>query len=172
VRLREGRGDDAARLRAFRCSSGAWYADEVEQYVRGRLADALEKGTYPGSVLLLVDDDDSVVALAAHYAQLYEGPRVRPAVTGSYIEVFAVATEWQGQRIEDASVASTMLNATVRVCLQEADRDPVVTGLVAAENAKMRAVLRRLGFQEDDFAEARPDSSGVIRPYVWVDWLQ
>ena len=172
MRLREGSGDDAARLRAFRCSSGAWYADEVEQYIRGALADALESGTYPGSVLLLVDDDDSVVALAAYYARRYEGPRVRPAVTGSYIEALAVATEWQGQRIEGASIASTMLNATVRMCLREKDREPVVTGLVAPENVKMRAVLKSLGFQEDDSAERHLDASGVIRLYIWVDWLQ
>jgi ribosomal protein S18 acetylase RimI-like enzyme len=172
VLLREGRAEDAAPLRAFRCSSGAWYAEEVEQYIRGPLADAVEGEKYPGKVLMLVDGEDSVVAVSAHYAQLYEGPRVRPAVTGSHIQVFAVATEWQGQRIEGASVASTMLNATVRMCLREGDRDPVVTGLVAAENEKMRRVLRSLGFQEDDFAEARPDSSGVIRPYIWVDWRQ
>ena len=60
IRLSQRR--DAAAMRSFACASGEWYEREVETYIQTIIAPQIEQGRR----VLLVEDGDEIVAVAAH----------------------------------------------------------------------------------------------------------
>jgi hypothetical protein len=146
-----------------------WYEEEVQTFIRDVLAPQLTAGTYQGMTLVFVEDD-TPIGVSAHYSRLYASMSDGDGITASYIEAMAIATGHQGSIQPDGtSLSTTILNATVRDCLRVTGRERAVVGLVAEENRRMRAVLSRLGFQEDLVLELRPSLLGGLKPYLWVD---
>lgn len=146
---------DAAVLAAFSCSQGAWYEDEVEDFIRNHsLAYADHAVQIDHQLLLLETPTAGLVAVGAHEQALMKG-----GMTGTHLAVGAVAVPYQGQMLDDGTRLSDLL---LDVLLSDASsapargatpRAPAVHVVVANENARSLSFLRRRGFGDDE-----PDS--------------
>ena len=132
---------DAGVLRTFVCSTGEWYEDEAQTFIRGPLAQRVD-----GGFAAWVVEDGGVggggglAAVAAH-----EG-RPHPDGSGAlitYLMVIAARTDrasW-AQGLELSQLVAALV-ADVRAT----DRAPYWYSLVAADNAKMRRFHEQCGF--------------------------
>src|SRR5205085_9648696 len=107
-RVRLAGASDQELLQRFRCgSSGVWYEELVEEFVRERaLARALD-GRLDFRLLLFEADDEGLIAVGAHHWRAYELGET--TVDGTYFVVAAIAlpSRARGSPTESASPTSS-----------------------------------------------------------------
>lgn len=139
---------DAPLLRAFRCSTGAWYEDEVEEFLqRHALAYARQREDLDHRLLLVETEREGLVAVGAHELAVFR--RGHDRLSGSYLVVGAIALPHQGARLDDGTRLSDFLLDAVLGDARRFDRGSVVRARVARENARSLALLRRNGFERE-----------------------
>ncbi len=131
--------DDASALRAFPCSAGAWYENEVQTLVRGKIADRVAAGI---PALIVEDADGEIVAVAAHEARRHPGGS---GSTVSYLLAVATRREERGDGSLGAARLTRVLRATFADMLAS-DREPLCYCMVAVDNAGMRSLCEACGF--------------------------
>ena len=137
-----------------------WYEEEVEQYVRGRLADEVARG----KKVLALQEGDQIAAVASH------DPAPDPSGSGltiSWLTVAAIRTDFQGSRLPTGERLSDVLVAALIHDALRTDRASVLAGLVAEDNVRSRQMCARAGLSEDPAREARL-VDGQRRIYVFV----
>lgn len=137
-RIRATTPDDAAALRQFRCSTGAWYEDDVEAYVRGPLATRVGNGF--GA--LVAERGGELLAVVAHEAAVHPND---PNSTITFINVLAGRVDDREHWLTGAMRMSRMLRA-VFTAVASTDRAPWCYARVAGDNVAMRRLCERTGF--------------------------
>jgi hypothetical protein len=138
VVVRQTQPDDARLLKKFRCSSGVWYENEAERFIRGPLAKRVARGFGAW----VVERDGELQAVAAHDGQPH------PDGGGSVITWLMVLAA----RVDDSTTPLgvvgwlTLLLKAVIADAQSSGRSPYWYALVAAENETMRRFCERSGF--------------------------
>lgn len=129
---------DAARLAAFRCSTGAAYEDEVEQWIR---ADAigwvndLPRATFQRRVLGMIEQSGDLVAVVAWQ------DITRVDLDGIWLEVLAVSLDHQhGGR---GAASYELLVDHLRQLERDGDH---LAGLVHVNNARSMRLLDSVGW--------------------------
>lgn len=136
--VRPTQPQDAPALRRFSCSTGAWYEDEVQDLVRGKLADRVEAGFRAW----VIEADGEIAAVAAHEA------RAHPAGTGatvSYLLLLALRADDVGGGLAGAARLTRILRSVFADMLG-LDREPFCYTMVAVDNARMNRFCERSGF--------------------------
>ena len=90
-----GEGDREA-IGSFECSTGPWYEDEVEQYVR---AQALEDARRVNGYALLVAEDERLIACMAFMPEALDFEE-NSSILAMRLQVLAIATADQGRLLE------------------------------------------------------------------------
>jgi desulfoferrodoxin (superoxide reductase-like protein) len=139
-RVRRTTTSDAIDLRQFKCSSGLWYEQEVEELVQGLLADQVELGF---SAWVIEDDQNELVAVAVHVGQQHPD---NPEIMITYIALLATRVDSRNNQLDGLRL-SQLLKAVFEDILLNLERGPHVYQMVAEENTRMRSFLERSGFQ-------------------------
>lgn len=139
MNLREyDQATDAARLARFRCSTGAAYEDEVEQWIRTNAigwVNDLPRATFQRRVLGMIEESDDVIAVVAWQ------DITRVDLDGIWLEVLAVSVDHQHG---GGGVASYELLVDH---LRQLERDgDHLAGLVHVDNARSKRLLESVGW--------------------------
>lgn len=139
MNLREyDQATDAARLAGFRCSTGAAYEDEVEQWIRTNAigwVNDLPRATFQRRVLGMIEESDDVIAVVAWQ------DITRVDLDGIWLEVLAVSVDHQHG---GGGVASYELLVDH---LRQLERDgDHLAGLVHVDNARSKRLLASVGW--------------------------
>ena len=130
---------DTARLAEFRCSTGAVFEDEVEDWITRHAvawANDLPRAVFQRRALNLVEDDDGALAAVVAWQDI-----VRIDRDGIWIEVLAVATDHQHRGI------GRQVPALVTDQLRGIERDgDELAGLVRPDNDRSRQMLTGAGW--------------------------
>lgn len=142
--VRQATPGDADALAAFECSTGPWYEEEVQGYVRGRaLAHAGQQRDR--LCLLLGFDGLSLVAVAAHAEEALILPE--DTLIAIRIHLLAIAVADQGRVLEDgARLADVMFSTVIEDALRRRQA-ALVTAIVARENLRSIALCERNGLR-------------------------
>jgi hypothetical protein len=132
----------------FQCSTGPWYEQEVESFIRQR---ALEQAiTLAEDYRLLVAfDRDRLLGCMAHHQEMLltsDGSRSGP-IFATRLHVLAIATHYQRSRLGDGTRLSDKLMSTLIADALETRRNPVLTGIVALENLRSVTLCERHGLR-------------------------
>jgi hypothetical protein len=143
--VRPAQGGDAQSLDVFRCSTGPWYEQEVEGYVRSRaLAQALEN---PGSYrLLLVLEGGVLIACLSHHLEMMLRDRGN-GIVAARLHVLAISIEHQGRRLAGGTRLSDIVMATLIADALEIREVEVATAIVARDNLRSIALCERNGLR-------------------------
>lgn len=153
-------------LESFRCSTGPWYEADAERAISERLF-ARHSWRQPHTdhrVLLLELDDIGLVAVGAHEEDLLKAPD-GSLVTGTYLEIGAVALDYQGavlpevEPLDPDGTAPTLGRYLMEAVLSdvvERNRGPYLRAIVARENERSLRLCTRIGLvDEADDADER-----------------
>ena len=155
--VRVAAASDAALLAGFTCSRGEWYEDEVEDFISHHALDYAAWRAPLDHQLLLFLSGDELVAVGAHEQALLKG-----GLTGTHLAVAAIALPHQGAKLDDGGqlsdfVLDTLLSDAGAAAARGApSRAPVAHALVARDNDRSLAVLRRRGFADEEFDAVDP----------------
>jgi hypothetical protein len=155
--VRVAAAGDAALLAAFTCSRGEWYEDEVEEFIRDHALDYASWRAPLDHQLLLFLSGDELVAVGAHEQALLKG-----GLTGTHLAVAAIALPHQGAkldfggRLSDFVLDALLGDASAAAARGALTRDPVAHALVAADNDRSLALLRRRGFDDEQVDAVDP----------------
>ncbi len=143
--VRPAREGDTQALDAFRCSTGPWYEQEVEDYVRTRaLAQSVEN---PESYrLLLVLESGVLVACLAHHLEILLRDR-GGGIPAARLHVLAISTGHQGRRLAGGERLADVVMATLIADALEILEVEVVTAIVARDNLRSIALCERNGLR-------------------------
>lgn len=142
--IREATDDDAAALADFTCSTGAWYEDEVEAYIRSTaIAHAREKHGYR---LLTAYDGLRLSAVMAHADEALAFPEGDTWIAAR-LQVLAISCDDQGRSLGARGRLSDVLVATLISDAMESHKTDLVTAIVAAENTRSLSVCERNGLR-------------------------
>jgi hypothetical protein len=145
IRVRAAGEADRTALATFRCSTGRWYEQEVEDHVR---ADALRAAlASPGAYrLLVVHEERRLIACAAHQPEVLVRNEGRALMT-TRLQVLALALEQRGRRLADGrKLADLVMGTLIRDALETRPGD-VLTGIVARENVASLTLCERHGLR-------------------------
>ena len=131
---------DAPSLRRFSCSTGPWYEREVEELVRGMLADHVEQGF---AAWVVEDEFGELAAVAAHVGQTHPE---NSDETITYIALIAARADDRDDRAAGWRLRQ-LIKAVFTDILHTVGRGPYVYQMVAVENSRMRTFLEWSGFQ-------------------------
>jgi hypothetical protein len=140
AKVRLTRPVDAPRLRLFSCSTGPWYEQEVEDLVRGTLADHVEQGF---QAWVAEDESGQLAAVAAHVPQSHPE---NAAEIITYIALIAARADDRDDRAAGPRLRQ-LIKAVFADILRSVGRGPYVYQMVAVENSRMRGFLEWSGFQ-------------------------
>lgn len=156
---------DRELVARMRCSSGAWFEDDVEAFVRTRLVDYHDwRAPYTGHRILGLESDDlGLVAVGSHEEDLVrDGGEV---VTTSYLECAVVELDYQGAVLVEVEPLDpdgrpvTLGRYLLEVLLSdivEQERTPLVRAIVARDNARGLRLCDRVGMTDErDNADER-----------------
>lgn len=129
---------DAARITTFRCSAGAPYEDEVEQWIRGDAigwVNDLPRATFQRRVLSMIEDSGDLVAVVAWQ------DITRVDLDGIWLEVLAVGLHRQhdGRGVGSYDLVVDQLRTIER------DGDHLA-GLVHVDNLRSKRLLDSKGW--------------------------
>ncbi|HEY6761741.1 MAG TPA: hypothetical protein VI318_19735 [Baekduia sp.] len=165
--------DDRSLLRAFACSTGPWYEDEVERFIRDRLIarHAARRRHTDHRIIGLEDPERGLLAVTAHESELTRaGDR---ALTSTLWIVAAVTTEVRGALLPDVDLGDgrpvTLGRYLAEVTFSDVfdtGRDPVVRAIVARENTRSLALCQRVGLtiEQADADRRYVQRLGLIAP--------
>jgi hypothetical protein len=160
---------DRELLAGMRCSTGAWFEDQVETFIRTRLADYHDwRQVHTDHTIVGLElDDVGLVAVGSHEEEFVrDGVEL---VTSTYLECAAVSTELQGAVLPGAPPLDedgrpvTLGRYLLEVLLSdvsERERAPIVRAVVARENARSLRLCTRIGLIEE---REDPDARFVQR---------
>ena len=142
--LREATEEDAIALASFHCSTGAWYEQEVEEFVRGHALRAAARERFR---LLVAVEGERLVATAAHYH-----PELIPTEDGAHrfatrLHHLAINVDDQGRRLSDNSRLSDALMQALIADAIETWTTGVLTAIVAADHDRSLAMCERNGLR-------------------------
>lgn len=148
-------------LTRFRCAGAYWYEQEVESFITQGLASEIpRRGSLANA--LLFKTERQLIAVAAHRPLEVDSPGASRTVMSTHMRALAIAQTFQGTTLSDGTQLSTMvLRAAILDALGNRGRDPLIVGLVAAENDRSRRLCAREGFIED-----------AVHEMVWSQHLQ
>lgn len=154
--VRTATRDDRDAFEKFSCSTGAWYEDEVEEFIRERaLRQAL--ATPDNYRLLVAFEEERMVACGAHHPELLmRGDGVFMITTR--LHHLAIATPDQGRVLDDGSRLSDSLLETLMADAIETRTTGILTGIVAQDNLRSIALCERVGLRSQvryDFRHIR-----------------
>jgi len=151
--FRPAEESDGPALAAFACSTGAWYEDDVETFIR---TSALARALAPESPyrLIVFMDDERLIGVAGHHPELLladtgeadeSGDRSFRGMQATRLHVLALSVDQQGRRIGDGRRLSDLTMATL-ISEAMADRESaVLTAVVARDNLRSVALCSRHG---------------------------
>lgn len=144
VAVRPARRADTAALATFRCSTGAWFEDEVEDYIRTRaMGHAAAKDNYH---LLVACEGPRILAVLGHADEALIFPDGDTS-WAARLQVVAIATTDQGRQLSNAGRLSDVLMATLITAALREHETEVVTAIVAQENSRSIALCERNGLR-------------------------
>jgi hypothetical protein len=152
---------DRDLLAEMRCSTGAWFEDDVEAFVQTRLADYHNwRQPHTGHTIIGLElDDVGLVAVGSHEDDfLRDG---REVISASYLECAAVALDYQGALLPGVEPLDpdrrpvTLGRHLLEVLLSdiaELERVPIVRAVVARDNTRSLRLCDRIGliYERDD----------------------
>jgi hypothetical protein len=161
--IRLSQRQDEATLRSFTCASAAWYEREVETYIRTIIAPRVEESRR----VLLVEDDEEIVAVAAHREANDPGGT---GLVVSWLEVAAVRLDRQGTSlVSGTKLSATLMTALIADAIRQPGREPIVAAYVAEQNRRSRAVCARAGLVEDPPPDLLySEALGADTSYIFV----
>ena len=148
---------DRGLLAGMRCSTGAWFENEVETFIQARLADYHDwrRPHTDHTIVGLELDDLGLVAVGSHEAEFVrDGGQV---VTSTYLECAAVRTDFQGAVLTEVDPLNddrpvTLGRYLLEVLLSdiaESERASIVRAVVARENTRSLRLCARLGLTDE-----------------------
>jgi hypothetical protein len=150
-------------MRSFACASGEWYEREVETYIQTIIAPQIEQGRR----VLLVEDGDEIVAVAAHREANDPGGT---GLVVSWLELAAVRLDRQGTSLVGGTKLSAMLmTALIADAIRQRGRQPIVAAYVAEANRRSRTICARADLVEDPPPELLySEALGAVASYIFV----
>lgn len=142
--VREATDDDAVALAAFECSTGPWYEEEVQAYVRGRALAHARENPY-GYRLLVAYEQTRLIAVAAHADEALILPE--DTCFAARLQVLAIALVDQRRSLPGRVRLSDLLMATLIADAMDHKSTDVVTAIVADENLRSIALCERNGLR-------------------------
>jgi len=148
-----GTGDQEL-LAAMRCSTGEWFEDDVEKFIRERLAGRHEWRRLHAdhAIVGLELDDLGLVAVGSHEEDLVTDDG--EIVTSTYLESAAVRLDLQGALLPDVepldedqapvSLGRYLLEALLSD-VADRQRAPIVRAVVARQNRRTLRLCTRAG---------------------------
>ena len=99
-----------------------------------------------------------------------DSPGEPRTLSATHLRALAIALTFQGAKLSDGGRLSTMvLHAAITNALRVRGHEPLIVGLVAAENARSRRLCAREGFVEDTVHEmVWSEHMRRSMEYVWV----
>ncbi len=150
--FREVQERDRRRLEQFRCSRGAWYEDEVEDFVNQKaIARALAVATPYRLYVVLAGE--RLIAVAGHHPELLmvaagSDASGTPTFEGRMAErlhVLALSVDHHRSRLSDGTRCSDfVMDRLIEKALRERTK-VVLTGLVARDNHASLVLCERKG---------------------------
>jgi hypothetical protein len=127
---------DVEALADFACSRGAWYEDEVEEFIQERaLSWALAPGPRARYRRLLLFESEGLVAVGGFGPRVFEDA-LGDIVDGTELQVLALEHEARGTILEDGRRLSDACMATL---VQEASRERgtnAMSGIAAKDHTR------------------------------------
>jgi L-amino acid N-acyltransferase YncA len=137
-----GEGDHEA-VSSFACSTGRWYEDEVQEYVRTRaLQDARRLRGY---AFLVAEEAERLIACMAYTPEAIEYGE-RNMILAMRLQVLAIATADQGRVLQSAGRLSDALLQTLIAEAAPMAADGLLTVIVARDNLRSVRLCERNGF--------------------------
>jgi hypothetical protein len=141
----------------MRCSTGAWFEDDVQTFIQTRLADYHDwrRPHTDHTIIGLELDDLGLIAVGSHEAEFVrDGGQV---VTSTYLECAAVRTDVQGAVLTDVDPLDgdrpvTLGRYTLEALLSdiaERERAPIVRAVVARENTRSLRLCACIGLTDE-----------------------
>ena len=131
-------------LGAFECSTGPWYEDEVQNYVRARALEHARRK--PGRYhLLLAFDGGRLVAVGAHADEALFLPD--ETVRAIRLQVLAVGLADQGRVLASGHRLADVVLATLIDDATRVRPTDLATAIVAAENLRSISLCERNGLR-------------------------
>ena len=136
-----GEGDREA-IGSFACSTGPWYEDEVQRYVRARALDDARRVS--GYELLVAEEDERLVACMAYmpWALNFEE---HDMIFSMRLQVLAIATADQGRVLVRGRRLSDALMQTLIARAAPLSFDGALTAIVARDNLRSIKLCERNG---------------------------
>ena len=148
---------DRELLAGMPCSTGAWFEDDVETFIRTTLADYHDwrRPHTDHTIVGLELADLGLIAVGSHEAEFdRDGGQV---VTSTYLECAAVRTDLQGAVLTAVDPLDDDRPVTLGRYLLEAllsdiaerERAPIVRAVVARENMRSLRLCARIGLTDE-----------------------
>ena len=148
---------DRGLLAGMRCSTGAWFENDVETFIQTTLADYHDwRRSYTDHAIVGLElDGVGLVAVGSHEAEFVrDGGQV---VTSTYLECAAVKTELQGAVLTEVDPLDDARPVTLGRYILEAllsdiaerERAPIVRAVVARENTRSLRLCSRIGLTDE-----------------------
>lgn len=145
ILLRVAEASDADSIDAFRCSTGRWYEEEVEDYVRSR-ALSLALDTPTNFRLLLAFEEDRLIGCCAHRLEgLMRGDG--HLLLAVRLQLMAIATGDQGRVLDNGERLSDLLMQSILSDALSTQGTGVLTAIVARDNLRSLALCERHGLR-------------------------
>jgi hypothetical protein len=149
---------DRELLAGMRCSTGAWFEDDVETFIQARLADYHDwRAPHTDHTIVGLElADHGLIAVGSHEEQFVRDSG--ELVTSTYLECAAVSTNLQGallpevEPLDDDGRPVTLGRYLLEVLLSdisERPRAPIVRAVVARENARSLRLCARIGLTDE-----------------------
>jgi len=139
TRARRADAADVPALRRFRCDKGGWFARDVQQLVRGRVASAVASGDLVQVVLF--ERGGKLVAVAA--LEIHEAD---PSTCD--LHVVAIANDHQGSHVQTPAGQQPLVMVVLDTALELARELGAIRAetIVARTNTRSIRMLAREGF--------------------------
>jgi hypothetical protein len=149
---------DRELLASMRCSTGVWFEEQVETFIRTKLVDYHDwrRAHTDHTIVGLELDEFGLVAVGSHESEFVrDGGQI---VTSTYLECAAVRTDLQGAVLPDVedldsdgrpvTLGRYLLEALLSDIAQR-ERAPIVRAVVARENVRSLRLCTRVGLVEE-----------------------
>jgi hypothetical protein len=147
--VRPATAEDAGTLARFRCSTGPWYEQDVEDFVRRFALERALAAPNNYRLLLALEGGRPVCCMAHHGEMLFrkgsEFPD--PMVVAARLHLLAITVEDQGRRLDDGTRLSDLAMATLIADALETREVHAATAIVALDNLRSIALCKRHGLR-------------------------
>ncbi len=141
----------------MRCSTGAWFEDDVETFIQTTLADYHDwrRAHTDHTIVGLELDGPGLIAVGSHEAEFVRD--VGQVVTSTHLECAAVRTDLQGAVLTEVDPIDDDRPVTLGRYILEAlladiaerERAPIVRAVVARENTRSLRLCARIGLTDE-----------------------